>query len=204
MARTIHEGPLASKTQERDGGLWIPATLWDFFTGTWTKTRGGAGIYYMEKTATNEAGQAVVPIAAHMLQKVGNDPNWSAGLPAAVATLPLDLAHDIRGFEIQSIDVVYFVGTAALDAHTYDAHETTFANNTAPAVVSTIGGTLSGTLVVATQAQPYVTRITFGTPYVLGANVALRNTVLEIAWDAAATSVLRYYGAYINYDYNLL
>ena len=204
MARSLVSGPFSARTQERDGGLWIPASAWSFYTGTWTDTRIAAGDYAMRKTAADNAGQAVVPVSAYMLQKVGQDPNWEATYATIPGTTPADLAHDIRGFEIQSIDVVYGIGTAANDAHTYDAHQTTFANNVANAVVSTIGGTLTGTLATATQANPYVTRVTFGTPYVLGSNVALRAIVLEISWDAAATTVLDYYGAYVNYDYNLL
>lgn len=204
MARSLVSGPFSSRTQERDGGVWIPAAAWSFYTGTWTDTRLSGGDYVMRKTAADNAGQAVVPLSAYMLQKNGQDPNWEATFATVPATTPADLAHDIRGFEIQSIDIVYSIATANMDAHTYDAHQTTFVNNTAPAIISTIGGTLTGTLATLTAAFPYVTRITFGTPYVLGGNTALRAVVLEISWDAAATTVLDYAGAYVNYDYNLL
>ena len=192
MAESVVSGPLRVQTKETDGGLFVPAKLGSFYTGTWTDTRIAAGDYVMRKTALAQAGQAVFHVGSYLLHKVGADP-MSGGL-----------THDIRGIELSSIDLIYGIGTAALVTHTYDILQTTYANNVANAVVATVGGTLSGALATATQANPYVTRITLGTLYVLGANTALRNVTLEISWDAAATSVLDYYGCYLNFNYNLL
>lgn len=192
MSRSHFNGPVASLTQETDGGIFIPASAASFYTGTWTDTRVAAGHYVQRKTAAANSINAVWRLSDAILQKVGADPNNA------------DSPHDIRGFEINSIDVIYKIATDVLTAHTYDVHQTTFANNVAPAIVSTVGGTLTGTLATAVQANPYVTRITFGTPYVVGDNTALRDVVLELSATASATTVLDYYGIYVNCDYNLL
>lgn len=187
------DGNVRAGTKEADGQIFISAPILGmFFTGTWTKTRVAAGDYVMRKTATDQAGQAVFDLSSLLLMKVGTDPK------------PSNMARDIRGFMLKSIDVVYGIGTTALDAHTYDIHQVVHANNVANAVTSTFGGTLSGTLATATQSNPYVTRITLGTPAVIGGNTAARGVLLEISWDAAAGSVLDYYGIYCNVDYNLL
>lgn len=196
MGRTTVD-QLSRTTKETDGQIWIPARLASLYTGTWTDTRVAAGDYCLRKTAADQAGQAVFYIGSHVLGKIGSDPNRGASVPGG------GVASDIRGIQIASIDVVYQITTAALDAHSYDIHEATHANNVANAIVSTAGGTLSGTLAVAAQANPYVTRITLGTPYVINANTAARSAVFEISWDAAATSVLSYYGIYLNCNYNL-
>lgn len=193
MARSHVSGPLSVLTQETDGGIWIPATIgWDYYTGTWTKTRIAAGDYVMRKTAAADTTTPVCHIAASLLQRVGADPALGGQ------------THDIRGYEVTSIDLVYAIATAALTTFTYDLQQRTFANNVAVAVSATVGGTLSGALATATQANPYVTRITLGTPYVLGSNVALRDLTLELSVVAALTSAFDLYGCYVNCDYNLL
>lgn len=194
MGRSHSSGPIVSQTKETDGAIFIPASLADFFTGTWVKTRVAAGNIVMRKDASDEAGQASFPIGAMLLQKIGSDP------------ANIDSPHDIRGFEVVSMDLIYAVGTADLDSHAFDIHEVTYANNVANAVDATLGGTLLGTLATATQANPYVTSIgpAVASPIVVGRNTALRNLILEIAWDAAATSILDYYGLYVRYNYNLL
>ena len=197
MGESGVSGPFRVEIKETDGGIFIPASLADLIGGTWTTTRVAAGNIVMRKTAADNAGQASFPLGAMLLQKFGTDPiNSAKGLSPA----------RIRGFEIVSIDVIYGIGTADMDSHSFDIHEITYANNVANAVNSTLGGTLLGTLVVATQANPYVTSIGPATvsPIIVGRNTALRNLTLEIAWDAAATTVLDYYGIFVRYNYNLL
>ncbi|MCH7761299.1 hypothetical protein IIA15_07890 [candidate division TA06 bacterium] len=194
MARKHSSGPIVSQTKETDGAIFIPASLADFFTGTWTKTRLAAGDIVLRKTAADEAGQFSFPLGAILLQKIGDDP------------ANLDTPHDIRGFEVVSMDLIYGIATEALDAHSFDIHEVTYADNVANAVDSTLGGTLLGSLATAIQANPYVTNVgpAVASPIVVGRNTALRNLILEVSWDAAATTVLDYYGLYVRYNYNLL
>lgn len=194
MAETQLSGPIYSETQVTASmGLFIPAPVGgSFYTGTWTDTRLAAGDYVMRKTAAANAGQAVFHLASYINQMIGSDP------------MVQGRTHDIRGYEITSIDVIYAIATTALNSHTYDITQVTYANNTANAVVTTPGGTLTGTLATATQANPYVTNLSLGTPYVIATNTALRSCDLEIAWDAAVGTVLDYYGVYVRLDYNVL
>ncbi len=196
MGRTTLD-QLSRLVKETDGTIWIPAKYASFYTGTWTDTRVAAGDYCMRKTAAANAGQTVFYIGSGLLGKIGADPNTGPGVPGG------GKASDIRGFQVTSIDVVYQITTTnPLNSHTYDIHENTYANNVANAVVSTAGGTLTGTLATAVQTNPYVTRITCGTPFIIGGNTALRSVALEISWDAQATMVLSYYGVFLNVNYN--
>lgn len=200
MPRTVFAGgPVSVLTKETDGSIWIPASDATIYGGTWVNTRIAAGNYAMIKNAADEAGQIVFDLTKGLLTKIGTDPT-SVGSTSDMAAG----AHDIRGVQIQSIDVVFQNITAALDAHTYDIHTAAYVNNIAVVLASTFGGTLTGTLATATQANPYVTRITLGTPSSPGLNSVVQNTNLEISWDAAPTSVLTYYGIFLNVHYNLL
>lgn len=200
MGRSIMSGPISSEIKETDGGIFIPASAAQIIGGSWAAARVAAGNYRMLKTSADNDGQIAFHIGDALLQKIGAEPFiLGADDPAA-----LRMAHDIRGFEVKSIDVIYHINTANLDAHTFDLHQTTYEDNVANAVLSSVGGTLTGTLATALQVNPYVTRITLGTPLVVGQNTALRNLIFEIDWDAAATSVLSYYGIYLNLNYNLL
>src|ERR687888_1079253 len=108
MAKTSFSGPIYQLTKHTDGGIFIPAKYASFYTGAWTDTRIAAGDYVMRKTAAANSGQTVFYLGAHLLQKVGADPVSSN-----------DAAHDIRGVQITSIDVVHAIGTAALTSHTF-------------------------------------------------------------------------------------
>lgn len=184
-----------SLTKETDGGIWIPAKLASFYTGTWTDTRVAAGDYGMRKTAAANAGQAVFHLSDALLTKIGSD--------TLTGSYALGGTHDIRGFRLTAIDVVYQIGTDVLNTHTAALNQRTFANNVANAVAA-FGGSLTGTLATAVQTNPYVTQITLGTPAIIGGNAADKDVTLELAWDAAATCVLTYYGIYLRTDYNLL
>ena len=95
------------------------------------------------------------------------------------------MAHDIRGYQVTAIDVVYAIGTLALNAHSAAQNKITYANNAAN-VVASEGGSISGTLATATQANPYVTTLTFATPFIVGANTT----------DVASV--------FVRYNYNIL
>lgn len=193
MGVTAFSGPVRSLLKETDGGSFIEARRFSLDVGTWTATRGAAGNYFMRKTAAAETSNPSVNLSTLLFSKIGSDPQ-SGPHPT----------HDIRGVQITAIDVIYAIGTAALTTHSYDIHDTVYANNAAPAVTSTIGGTLSGTLATATQAQPYLSTITPGTPFILGANTTRRTTFLELTVVAAATSVYDLYGIFVRFNYNLL
>lgn len=182
---------IASLEKEVDGEIFIPGMFFTPVTGTWTLTRSALGNYFMRKTAADNTAQLMIPLDSCVLfKKIGTDP-----------VLPRQAARASRGIEITAIDLVYMIATAALDAHTYDLAKTTYANNAAPVIDSTIGGTLSGTLAVATQAQPYVTTITIGTPFTIGHNTTLATTWFELEVNAAATSVYDFYGMFLRFNH---
>jgi hypothetical protein len=141
--------------------------------GTWTTTRIARGNYVKRHTAANDTSI------------IGID------LTPAIRT-----ATD-KGFSLASIDVIYSVGTLALDAHSATLDLINYANNTAVAITSV---PITGTLATATQANPYVTNVAVNTP-------AFDNTtdskyVFELTVDAAATSAYDFYGLVLKFTRN--
>lgn len=133
--------------------------------GTWTRTRVAEGNYVLRHTAADDT-----------------------------SILGVDITPIIRlasgfGFKLSSMDVIYNIGTLALDAHSITLDKISYANNTAVLVTSV---PLTGTLATATQAQPYLTNMAVTTP-------AFNNTtnskyVAELTVNAAATSAYDFYG----------
>ena len=160
-----------------DAALWIPGNSFlAFGTGVWTAQRNAANDLSLQKDTGDETDTLTSPSLRPVLRTTAS-----------------------KGFQITSIDVVYSIATAALDAHTAVLSDVTYANITAVAVTSH-GGSLSGTLATATDADPYVTTLTPGTPaFDNGSLVDLR---LEISVDAAATSVYDLYGIFVRYSFN--
>lgn len=179
---------------ETDGEVFVPAHQALYFTGTWTDTRNAEGNYMKRKTAADSTSQIAICLSEILFGKISTDP-----LPARVRT-----SRSMRGVRITAIDLVYAIATANMDAHTYDISQATHANNTAVALDDTVGGTLSGTLATATQASPYLSTITLGTPLIVGANTTRTSLWLEVTVDTAATTVYDFYGAYVRFDYNIL
>lgn len=191
---TTYSDQVRALTKESDGQIFIPGHAFMFNVGTWTLTRGAAGNYFMRKTAAADTSNPAVNLTRELLKRIGADPSIAALAPV----------HDIRGFQIKKLQAVYAIATAALVAHTYDLLRTTYVNNVAPAVDATIGGVLTGALAIAAQAQPYVTPITVGTPFVLGNNTDLVTDWFELTVNAAATSVYDLYGLFVDFNLNLL
>lgn len=138
--------------------------------GTWTKTRVARGNYSYLHTAADET-----------------------------AILGIDLTPILRttattGVELTSIDVIYTVGTLALDGHTLTLDAVSYANNAAATITNV---PLTGSLATATQANPYVSNIVITTPAYL--NVAGAKYVLELTVNAAATSAYSCFGLNLNF-----
>lgn len=97
-------------------------------------------------------------------------------------------ALKVKGFKLLSLDVIYSIGTLALVAQTCRVDQTVYVNNVAPATTSVLASAANG-LQTATQANPYVTSVAL----LAAAQVyrTLTDTALwvEIAVNAAATSV---------------
>lgn len=104
------------------------------------------------------------------------------------------IAGDVK---IVRVSVAHQITVAALTSNTLNKiSKTTYSHNTANAVAD-FGGTLTGTLPTATQTNPYLTRITLGTPAFLpsGANS------VGIDWTAvmADTGVYSVFGIAVDY-----
>lgn len=205
MARTTFNGPLSSRVTETDGQIFIPATLEYSYGGTWTKTRTAAGDYNMLKTAAADTTQSVFNLSQALFKKIGADPLVGVGLDTDESKVA---ASRIRGVRITSVTPVWKNTTADLTSGTVDLHRTTHvggATQANPTVLSTVGGTLTGAaLTVTASANVRAEAVTLGTPYVLGNNLTLVTDWCEVAWVAAATSVLTAYGLFVSFDYNLL
>ena len=162
-----------------DGVVWIPASALSaiyFTTGTWTNTRIAANDYAWVKTAGDETSTIEIPLNAKLLTR----------------------STASRGLQVLGLRYVYSAVTEALDAHTYDLATATYANSTATAVATTFGGTLTGTLGTAADADPYVTAITTGTDTYL---TTLAGLYFVVTANAAAGTVYKVHGAFLDVAY---
>src|SRR5437879_3193096 len=101
--RTIVAGPLASRTKETDGYIWIPGAEFAFDANTWTFTRSAVGNYFMRKTAGANTTNCVVNLEEYVINKIGADPNAaSMRITGAAPAAATDFMHDIRGAQIVS------------------------------------------------------------------------------------------------------
>ncbi len=139
--------------------------------GTWTRTRVAQGNYSLVHTVADDTSVIGIDIT----------PN----LRAAAS----------KGFKLASIDVIYTIGTGALDAHTLTFQSVAYANNVAVAVTNV---PLTGSLATATQAQPYVTNLAVTTPAFLNTAVAKYN--LELTVNNSASSVYSFYGLNLHFS----
>ena len=155
--------------------------------GTWTAARNAQGDLSLNKTAGAATTYLLISLR-NMFKLV---------MPSQGMYDPTQVAD--RGVKIKSVNVVYSIGTAALTTHTATFNKVVYANNAAN-VVSAYGGSISGTLATATQAQPYVSTLTMGTPAF--DMTALANLNMEIAVVDPGTSVYKFYGVFINFDQN--
>lgn len=138
--------------------------------GTWTRTRVAQGNYVLRHTAADDTSVIGIDITPSIRTAAG------------------------RGFKLASFDVVYSIGTLALDAQSVVLDRISYANNTAVLVTSV---TITGTLATATQAQPYLSNIVVSTPaFDVTAN---SKYVAELTVNAAATSAYDFYGLNLHF-----
>lgn len=141
-----------------------------FSAGTWTTTRIAQGNYVARHTAADDT------------TIIGIDITQAIRIAAG------------RGFKLNSIDVMYSIATIALDAHTIALSKVAYANNVAVAVTSV---PVTGTLAIATNANPYATNVVVDTPaFDVTAN---SKYVAELTVNAAATSAYDFYGLNLNF-----
>lgn len=166
---------ILTSVNKTDNVLFIPISKVQTIGGTWTPTRIAQNNIVLRKTAAADTTYLNATLRDAFRTSTG------------------------KGIKVKSVDVLYSIGTAALTTHTAVIDSVTYANNTAVAVASH-GGTLSGTLAIATQANPYLSTITLGTQsFAVTDNQDIR---MEVAVVAAATSAYDFYGFIVNFDNN--
>lgn len=171
------ETGVACTVDHTDGSIFIPVSNVLAVGGTWTATRIADNDVVLRKTAAADTTYLVASLRPYFRTTTG------------------------KGVKVKSIAAAYSIGTANLTSQTATISAVTYANNTAVAVAAH-GGTVTGSLATATQAQPYLSTLTLGTQsFVVTANVDVR---IQIAIVAAATSAYDFYGFFVNYNYNNL
>ena len=114
-------------------------------------------------------------------------------------TIPLILSATAnKGMRLDSFSIVHQITVAALTSNTFNAlATTTYANNVANAVAAH-GGAITITMPTATQANPYVTAATIGTPAFVNATAKQ----ISLDWTAVLqnTTVYTVYGVIGTYS----
>lgn len=218
---TVSRGSLYSKAYESDGTLFVPATLMALVSSNsnaWAIKRIGAANYAAQLTASGTGTFYWAIDFEWVLQKFGTDPIFNAintNFPSGTTNFPSPIklgtealatdsdGHLIRGLQITSMDVVYQIATAAVTSHTITCDQNVWANNVAVAQ-TTIGGSITGSLATATQTNPYVTNLAFGTPFIAGANAVDTQEWFEDAIVPVTACVFTLYGVFLYYNYCLL
>lgn len=140
-------------------------------TGTWTVTRIAQGNYVARHTAADETSIIAIDIT------------------------PIIRTTASKGFRLDSFDVIYSIGTLALDAQSVTLDRVEYANNVAVSVNSIA---ITGTLATATQANPYVTNVAVNTPAF--DNTADSKYVIELTVNNSATSEYDFYGINLRFS----
>lgn len=166
---------------------FLPPEHCEFIGGTYTLTRNAQGDVSMNKTAAADTTFILIPLRP-LLKTV-----------IQTSTMYNDKKAADRGCSINSVDIVYSIGTAALTSQTPTLNQIVYANNIANAVNQT-GLAFTGALAIATQVNPYVSTLTLTVPYL--DMTADSDVNLELAVVAALTSVFKFYGAFVNYSQN--
>jgi hypothetical protein len=159
--------------------LYIPPSLYKITTGTWTLT-SSSGILYQLKTATDETSTVSIPIA----------------LPAYAGEF---------GQKLKSIEVPLRITTADLDAviagtlyrvNDYLAVAAAGVDITATSVTITE----TGAAVTAAATDRLYTATISSPDWVYTSTLTKVHYQLDISLNCGATTVVRAYGATVNYD----
>jgi len=164
---------------------WISPNMCSFVTGTWTDAAGAVtGTVTKAKAAADETGVIYIPV--------------SAAVPSNSAAL--------KGSYITSIDIYWATTTAALDAAGAVATIDRFvlpANNAAfPALVAHTFtyDTGNDTAGETDDLDEHSMTLTITTPFWLDNDDVVQ---VRLTMDAAATSVIKFHGARVNYTLRL-
>lgn len=189
MANTHFTGSLVETDRATARGvsefLFPKPTLSDGFavSGTWTVTRGAAGNYFLRRTAS---------AAAQVFE-------WRFTPKAMVISDTADTSRGevARGARIESLDMVYAITVAAMDAVTVALDTTAFTNG--GTIPTTVSRPVTGTAVLTAAATYKKTNFPVTTPFVVDNTMDCFIT-LTVDGDAGAAGLFDLYGFYINYD----
>lgn len=144
----------------------------NYSAGVWTLTRIAQGDYAQRKTAAAETTIIGIDITKEFR------------------------ATSLRGFKLNSFDVIYRNTTAALVAHTITLDRISYTDS---GVVTVTTVPLTGSLLLTTNANPRVTSIEVTTPiYAAGDKY-----IMELTVNAAATSVYDFIGIVLRFSQTL-
>ncbi len=170
---TITANGFSSTTNQTDYELWMPASSLTYSGSTWTLTRSGNGLYYMQKTT-------------------------AADTSYVVCQMPISLrTTSNKGYKLTSFIVAYNVQTAALTSATPNIYNTGLSDN--QAVLNTTTVSLTGSLTLTTSSNLYYKTITVSSPTFATSN---DDTYIEIAFVAQGTTQLIVYGIQLNFTVN--
>jgi len=162
---------------------WISPNMCSYVTGTWTDAVGAVtGTVVKEKAAADNTGVIYIPISAALFQN----------------------SNALKGSYIKSIDMYYAVTTAALDAAGAIANIDRFVlpvNGAAfPALVAHTFtyDTGNDTAAESDDLDEHTMTLTLATPFWLDNDDLLQ---VRLTIDAAATSVVRFHGARVNFTF---
>ena len=161
-----------------------------FTTGTWTNTRGSAGIYYQTIDVADQTGTIEVPIS-RVLSRY-NVTSSAGGAP-----------NPQRGLRLMSVTYDYAIGTASMDAHSADIVRVVYNAAGAPTVttaVSALTTALATTFGTITTTGLYRTTQTLDTPVFLNPNQADETLFYVVTVNNAGTTVYRSHAFSFNFD----
>jgi len=149
-----------------------PADLAAPKVGTWTLELA-TNVPILQKAANAETAIQHVPVG---LQAVG---------------------EQFQGKQVKSIDIFYTIGTAALTSIAWALYKLTLpADGSAPSAAAK-AVTSSKTTTAGKALGDHMVRLTLTEPEILDGDNFFN---LEVAFEAAATSVVKVYGARINFS----
>lgn len=149
---------------------------------------GVAGISGVSGTSDADAQPAGYP-GSPQSSVWGND---------TAAQLTPRAAFIAKGVNINDITLVYAISGAALSTHTIGLSKTVYANDTAPAVTDVLTNAAHG-LATATQAQPYVTKVSVNSGYLV---TDLSEYIIELDVTTASGGAYDLYGAVVHVTFN--
>jgi len=142
-------------------------------TGTFTTTRESKGLVVSRKSAADDTSILMIDITEELRTTAS------------------------KGFQLNTMDVIFANSTADLEAHSATLSRITYADSTTEVVADM---PITGTLGVGQDADPQIDRLTVTTPAF--EVTALTKVVLEITVDAATTSTYDYIGTVLNFTRN--